>query len=68
MLKFQISRDGAGFFRWALVSPSSRAVALSSERFTTFDSCWRSAQQVKSGAYGAAIEDLTSGGSRGATP
>jgi uncharacterized protein YegP (UPF0339 family) len=66
MLKFQISRDGSGFFRWALVSPSSKTVALSSERFTSFDSCWRSANQVKSGAYGAAIEDLTAGGTRSA--
>jgi uncharacterized protein YegP (UPF0339 family) len=65
MLKFQISRDGSGFFRWALVNPGSKTVALSSERFTSFDSCWRSANQVKSGAYGAAIEDLTAGGTRG---
>jgi uncharacterized protein YegP (UPF0339 family) len=65
MLKFQISRDGSGFFRWALVSPSSKAVALSNERFTSFDSCWRSAKQVQSEAYGATIEDLTAGGSRG---
>jgi uncharacterized protein YegP (UPF0339 family) len=65
MLKFQISRDGSGFFRWSLVSPSSKTVALSSERFTTFDSCWRSANEVKSAAYGAAIEDLTAAGARG---
>jgi hypothetical protein len=65
MLKFQISRDGSGFFRWALLSPSSKAVALSSERFISFDSCWRSAKQVQNEVSGAAIEDLTAGGSRG---
>ena len=64
MMKFQISRDGSGFFRWAIISPSSKTVAQSIERFTSFDSCWRSAKQVQSEAYGAAIEDLTAGGMR----
>lgn len=64
MLKFEISKDGAGFFRWAIVSASHRTVATSSERFTSLETCWRSAQQVKTSLYGAAIEDLTAAGSR----
>jgi uncharacterized protein YegP (UPF0339 family) len=65
MLKFQISRDGAGFFRWAIVGSGTKALAQSVERFTSFDSCWRSAKQVQNEAYGAAIEDLSAAGMRG---
>jgi len=64
MLKFEIRKDGAGFYRWTLVSAGHRTVATSAERFTTMESCWRSAQQVKSAIYGAPIEDLTLAGAR----
>jgi uncharacterized protein YegP (UPF0339 family) len=59
MLKVEIIKDGAGFFRWTLVSAGHRTVATSAERFTSMESCWRSAQQLKTMNYGAPIEDLT---------
>ena len=64
MLKFEISKDGSGFYRWTIVSAGHRTVAVSQERFTSLDACWRSAQLLKTSIYAAAIEDLTAGGAR----
>jgi uncharacterized protein YegP (UPF0339 family) len=57
MWRFQIYADSAGNYRWRLKSSNGQTVASSGESFDSKSNARRAAENVKSNAGAAEIED-----------
>lgn len=56
-MKFVIYSDSSGKYRWRLVSGNGQTVASSGEAFDSKSNAHRAAENVKSNAGSATIED-----------
>ena len=58
-LKFIISKDSSGKFRWKLVSGNGQTVATPGQGYTTKQSCRDGIELIKQNAASATIDDRT---------
>lgn len=58
-MKFVIYSDSGGNYRWRLVGRNGQTIASSGESFDSKSNARRAAENVKSNAGSAAIEDAT---------
>jgi uncharacterized protein len=57
-MTFQIYADASGKYRWRLVSSNGQTVASSGESFASRANARRAAENVKTGAGSATIEEV----------
>lgn len=56
-MKFEIYKDSGGHYRWRLVSSNGQTIASSGEGFASHSNAKRAAENVKTHAGSAPIED-----------
>jgi uncharacterized protein YegP (UPF0339 family) len=57
-MTFQIYADASGKYRWRLVSTNGQTIASSGESFASKANARRAAENVKTGAGAATIEEV----------